>query len=152
MVDPQAARQNYAQLAAMGALGRYGFYEALEVDGLWRVTLKIPFDSANYIRSQALTVDVAPGKGLTVVDTLMLNVGAPYGFAFRINNDVKFSDVRLDGTPAKYVFGGGIVWIDTPKKAGARLALAYTLAASGRSAGEGAARVDVVMRKRRVVM
>ncbi|CAG4892407.1 GH36-type glycosyl hydrolase domain-containing protein [Paraburkholderia gardini] len=30
MVDPQAARQNYAQLAALGALGRYGFYEALD--------------------------------------------------------------------------------------------------------------------------
>ena len=30
MVDPQAARENYAQLAAMGALGRFGFYEALD--------------------------------------------------------------------------------------------------------------------------
>ncbi|PCE25957.1 glycosyl transferase [Paraburkholderia acidicola] len=30
MVDPQAARQNYAQLAELGALGRYGFYEALD--------------------------------------------------------------------------------------------------------------------------
>jgi len=30
MVDPQAARENYAQLAALGALGRYGFYEALD--------------------------------------------------------------------------------------------------------------------------
>ncbi len=30
MVDPQAARENYARLAAIGALGRYGFYEALD--------------------------------------------------------------------------------------------------------------------------
>jgi cyclic beta-1,2-glucan synthetase len=30
MVDPQGARRNYAQLAAMGANGRYGFYEALD--------------------------------------------------------------------------------------------------------------------------
>ncbi|MGV8996161.1 MAG: GH36-type glycosyl hydrolase domain-containing protein [Parvibaculaceae bacterium] len=30
MVDPQAARKNYAHLASMGARGRYGFYEALD--------------------------------------------------------------------------------------------------------------------------
>ncbi|RCW74484.1 cyclic beta-1,2-glucan synthetase [Pseudorhodoferax soli] len=30
MVDPQAACRNFARLAAMGALGRHGFYEALD--------------------------------------------------------------------------------------------------------------------------
>ncbi|UYF99008.1 GH36-type glycosyl hydrolase domain-containing protein [Halomonas sp. GD1P12] len=30
MVDPLAAHQNFARLKAMGALGRYGFYEALD--------------------------------------------------------------------------------------------------------------------------
>lgn len=30
MVDPQAARNNYRRLAELGALGRYGFYEALD--------------------------------------------------------------------------------------------------------------------------
>ncbi len=30
MVDPQGAQQNYARLAGMGVLGRYGFYEALD--------------------------------------------------------------------------------------------------------------------------
>ncbi|CAN7750332.1 glycosyl transferase [Cupriavidus necator] len=30
MVDPQAARGNYRRLAELGALGRYGFYEALD--------------------------------------------------------------------------------------------------------------------------
>ncbi|MDB5839118.1 MAG: glycosyl transferase [Herminiimonas sp.] len=30
MVDPQGARLNFARLAAMGAQGRYGFYEALD--------------------------------------------------------------------------------------------------------------------------
>ena len=30
MVDPQGARRNFARLAEMGALGRYGFYEALD--------------------------------------------------------------------------------------------------------------------------
>jgi cyclic beta-1,2-glucan synthetase len=30
MIDPQAATRNFARLAAAGALGRYGFYEALD--------------------------------------------------------------------------------------------------------------------------
>ena len=30
MVDPHGAQQNYGHLAAMGAVGRYGFYEALD--------------------------------------------------------------------------------------------------------------------------
>jgi cyclic beta-1,2-glucan synthetase len=30
MVDPRGARENYARLAGMGALGRYGFFEALD--------------------------------------------------------------------------------------------------------------------------
>lgn len=30
MVDPQGARRNYAHLAALGAAGRYGYYEALD--------------------------------------------------------------------------------------------------------------------------
>ena len=30
MVDPQAAARNFARLAAVGASGRYGFYEALD--------------------------------------------------------------------------------------------------------------------------
>ncbi|MGB5737639.1 MAG: glucoamylase family protein, partial [Thiohalocapsa sp.] len=30
MVDPHGARENYARLAAMGASGRYGFYEAVD--------------------------------------------------------------------------------------------------------------------------
>ncbi|MGJ4859863.1 glucoamylase family protein [Labrys sp. La1] len=30
MIDPQAARANYSRLAAMGARGRHGFYEALD--------------------------------------------------------------------------------------------------------------------------
>jgi cyclic beta-1,2-glucan synthetase len=30
MVDPHGARRNYTRLAEIGALGRYGFYEALD--------------------------------------------------------------------------------------------------------------------------
>ena len=33
MIDPVAAQQNYARLAALGAQGRYGFYEAVDFTG-----------------------------------------------------------------------------------------------------------------------
>jgi hypothetical protein len=107
-----------------------GFYEAIDVGGTWKVSRKIPFDSANYIRTQALAVDIVPKKGITVVDTLTLRIGAPYGFGFRINNDVKFTAVRIDGKPATYAFGGGVVWLDTPPKPSAQLVLEYSLVAS----------------------
>ena len=104
-----------------------GFYGAAESGGLWKVTHKIPFDSANYIRAQALSVDIVPGRGITVVDTLTVDIGAPHGFAFRINNDVKFTSIRLDGEPARYQFGGGVVWIPGAKRTGAKLILEYAL-------------------------
>jgi len=109
-----------------------GFYSAAESGGVWTVTHQIPFDSANYIRSQGLAVDIAPGKAIAVVDTLILTIGAPYGFGFRINNDVKFRSIRLDGKSVAYAFGGGVVWVPTPRKARATLILEYSLAAERR--------------------
>jgi hypothetical protein len=110
-----------------------GFYGAVEANGVWTVAHKIPFDSANYIRSQAITVDIVPATGIHVVDTLTLTIGAPYGFGFRINNDVKFASVRLDGTPVRYAFGGGVVWFPAPRRPNAKLVLEYSLAAERRS-------------------
>ena len=106
-----------------------GFYSAAKAGGLWTVTHKIPFDSANYIRSQAITVDIVPNSGITVVDTLTIGIGAPYGFGFRINSDVAFRSVRLNGQAVTHAFGGGVVWFPAPKTPSAQLVLEYTLAA-----------------------
>lgn len=105
-----------------------GFYEAAEIEGEWRIVRKLPLDTANYIRAQALSVDVTPGVGIEVVDTLTLSVGAPHGIAFRINNGVEFKSVHLNGKPAEYAFGGGIVWVDAPQTRTSELVLEYTLA------------------------
>jgi Peptidase family M1 domain len=114
-----------------------GFYEAAAVDGDWTVTRKLPFDSANHIRAQTLHVDLAPGEGIDVVDTLDVSVGVPYGFAFRINSDVAFDSIRLDGRAVEHAAGGGIVWIDAPASAASELVLSYALAAP-RSAADSA--------------
>ena len=116
-----------------------GFYEAAPQGGEWRITRQIPIDSANYIRSQRLSVDVVPGERIDVVDTLTLTVGAPHGFALRINNEVKFKAVRLNGRSVEYAFGGGIVWIDAPPAAEVRLVLEYSLAAARRTGADSAA-------------
>ena len=107
-----------------------GFYEAVRANGVWTVERKIPFDTANYIRGQRLTVDVEPGKGIAVIDTLTIDIGAPHGFAFRINNDVKFRSIHLNGARVEPVFGGGVVWIDAPPRGRSTLVLDYTLAES----------------------
>jgi len=119
-----------------------GFYEAVATAGEWRVTRKLPFDSANHIRAQALSVDLIPGERIDVVDTLTIGVGVRHGFGFRINNDVKFSSVTLNGSPAEYQFGGGVVWIAAAPATEARLVLTYSLTAPRRTGADSAAAPD----------
>ena len=64
-----------------GARHFSGFYEAVDSNGTWKITHKIPFDSANHIRTQSLHVEITPATGLRVVDTLGVTVGAEHGFA-----------------------------------------------------------------------
>jgi len=124
-----------------GARHFSGFYEAVDSNGTWRITHKIPFDSANHIRTQSLHVDVTPATGLRVVDTLGVIVGAEHGFAVRLNNAVQLGDVMIDGRPVDHVFGGGVLWMKAPKKSRASLVLTYALEASrsGRPADTTAA-------------
>jgi hypothetical protein len=124
-----------------GARNFSGFYEALESAGTWRLTRQIPFDSANVIRTQDLHVELTPGTGIQVVDTMSIAVGAPYGIALRLNNAVQLRDVRLDGQPVEHEFGGGVLWIKAPKRARSRLVLSYSLASGrvARSASDTAA-------------
>jgi hypothetical protein len=118
-----------------GARHFSGFYEAVEKDGAWRITRQVPFDSANYIRAQRLSVTLTPAVGLDVVGTLGLSVGVPYGIALRLNNAVQLRDVRLDGAKVEYAFGGGVLWIKAPAKPRSQLVLSYSLAASRAARG-----------------
>jgi len=58
MVDPAAALRNYARLAAIGALGRYGFYEALDF-----TPARLPGDSGVAI----VRCFMAHHQGMTIV-------------------------------------------------------------------------------------
>ena len=104
-----------------------GLYEADEHLGTWSIARQLPIDTLNYIHAQALHVELMPGKGIAVVDTLAIAVGGRWGFAVRLNNDVRLSNVRLEGDSAAWAFAGGVLWIDAPRHAHSQLVLGYTL-------------------------
>jgi len=104
-----------------------GFYLAEVHNGSWSIARQLPIDTLNFIRGQALHVDVAPGRGIAVVDTLAIAIGGRWGFAARLNNDVRISRLRLDGDSTAWAFGGGVLWIGAPRRANAQLVLTYDL-------------------------
>ena len=104
-----------------------GLYEARAHDGSWSIVRQLPIDTLNYIRRQSLQVVLTPGKGIVVADTLGIAIGGRWGFAARLNNDVKISRLRLDGDSTAWAFGGGVLWIGAPRRAHAQLVLEYTL-------------------------
>jgi hypothetical protein len=104
-----------------------GLYQAERRDDGWSVVRQLPIDTLNYIRGQALHVELAPGRGIVVVDTLAIAIGGRWGFAVRLNNDVRISQLRLDGDSTEWALGGGVLWIDAPRRAHAQLVLGYQL-------------------------
>jgi hypothetical protein len=115
-----------------------GFYEAVRGANGWTITHQIPLDSANYITAQHLNVSVFPADGIEVTDTIGVKVGTAHGFAARLNNATQLHSVVIDGKPAEYLFGGGVLWIKSPKKSSAQLVLSYSLAATPRARGRNA--------------
>lgn len=112
-----------------GSRGFSGWYEATKSDNAWKITRRIPIDQDNRILSQAVQCSISPGQKIDVRDGITISVGGAHGFAVRLNDRAKLSEVKLDGRPARYKFGGGVLWIDTPRRGRAALSLAYGLAA-----------------------
>ena len=107
-----------------------GLYEAVGINGEWRLTRQLPLDTMNAIRAQTMHASIAPGQGLDVIDTLTIDIGSPWGFAARLNNAARLAAVELDGRPVSYEFGGGVMWFRAPPARGARLVMRYALTES----------------------
>ncbi|MEP6730085.1 MAG: M1 family aminopeptidase, partial [bacterium] len=105
-----------------------GFYQADRINGHWLITRQIPIDTQNVIRTQRVHVALAPGKESHIVDTLTVDVGSSHGFAVRLNTAARLSPVTLNGRPATFTQGGGLLWINIPTQKGARIALNYVIA------------------------
>jgi hypothetical protein len=108
-----------------GARHFSGFYEAVEKNGAWTITRQVPFDSANYIRTQRLSVTLTPAVGLDVVDTIGLSVGVQYGIGLRLNNAVQLRDVRLDGAEVEHAFRWRRALDQAPAKSRSQLVVSY---------------------------
>ena len=104
-----------------------GLYQAEAHQGSWSIVRQLPIDTLNYIRRQTLYVELTPGRGIVVVDTLAIATGGRWGFAVRLNNHARISRLRLDGDSTAWAFAGGVLWIDAPRRAHAHLVLGYEL-------------------------
>ena len=104
-----------------------GLYEAEAHQGSWSIVRQLPIDTLNYIRRQTMHVELVPGRDIVVVDTLAIATGGRWGFAVRLNNHAQISRLRLDGDSTAWAFGGGVLWIDAPRRAHAQLVLGYEL-------------------------
>lgn len=104
-----------------------GFYEAVAKDGAWSLTRQLPFDDGNYVRTQNIQATITPGEKIDAKDTLGIDSANPAGFGLRLNDQAELKEVRLNGKPAHFEFGGGVLWVPAPIPAHSRLTLAYSL-------------------------
>ena len=112
--------------AVVGGRDFSGLYTARVNAGRWVLDHKIPFDSIGRINAQQLSVEVRPDDGLTITDRLRVTGLGPNGFAARLNYRARIAAVRAGNAPARFLFGGGLLWVDVPAGS-ATITLRYTL-------------------------
>lgn len=123
--------------------GFSGLYEAGKSSDGWKITRRIPIDQDNHILSQAVDCTIVPGQRIEVQDRVAISVGGAYGFAVRLNDRAKLREVTFDSKPVKHEFGGGVLWIDAPKRPRATLSLLYSLAGESHNETAGTAETRV---------
>lgn len=104
------------------------FYEAeRDARGGWAITRRLPLDAGNRILAHRLGVDIVPGEGVRVVDTLEVAVSGGNGFAARLNHQARLASVRVGGRPAEHAFAAGLLWVAVPDGERRRIEVAYAL-------------------------
>lgn len=109
------------------ALHYSGIYLLKKNGTNWQITDRIAFDRFNQIISQHIGLEVKPGAGMAVNDTLTINVKDKNGFAVRLNHRAALSVVLLNGQKVTYSFNGGLLWVAAPLKQQQKLLLRYSL-------------------------
>src|SRR5271166_2651026 len=91
MVDPSAAARNFARLASVGALGRYGFYEALDY-----TPIRLPEDASVAI----VRAFMAHHQGMTIVAIANALLDGAMRARFHAEPMVQATELLLqEGTP-----------------------------------------------------
>ena len=122
----------YAETGHSGyetSLGRMftGLYAAARDETGWRILRKLELDRGNRIHVQTLHVDLHPGAGLVVRDTLDVETGRHGGFWASLNRIAAIDSVIVDGVPARHRFDAGLLWVDVPPNRRLTLVLEYSL-------------------------
>ena len=107
-----------------------GLYVATKTADTWLLGRQLPLDTLNFIRAQAVSATITPGKEIEVTDTLTLDIGSPYGFVARFNSAAHIASMTLDGAPVTPDVGGGVFRIDAKPKKAARLVMRYSIVES----------------------
>ena len=82
-------------------------------DGTWRLRERIT--GGGRIVSHHLAIDLAPGEGIAVRDTLTWDGATDAGASLRLNHLARVTRVEdLAGTPVAFVAAGGLLWLDLP--------------------------------------
>jgi len=116
-----------------------GFYEAARIDGEWRLGRQVPIDSGSFIRAQRIHVALDPGHDTHIVDTLDIAIGAPSGFAARLNNHAQITRLSLDGRDVPHQLAGGVLWFAATARPRARLVIEYAIAEDERASTDSTA-------------
>jgi len=109
------------------ALHYSGIYLLKKNGTNWQITDRIAFDQLNQIITQHIGLEVKPGEGMAVNDTLTINVKDKNGFVVRLNHRAGLSIVLLNGQKVPYIFDGGLLWVAAPPKQQQQLLLRYSM-------------------------
>jgi hypothetical protein len=100
--------------ATIESLGFSGLYEAREEGARRALAGRIRLDNEGQILAQRLSVHVRPADGIDVDDRMHIRVRGDNGFAERLNYRANVRQVKADKTSVKYLFAGGLLWVDLP--------------------------------------
>jgi len=114
-----------------------GLYRARRgADGTWSLVEALPAAEQVRVLAHELEVELDPGRGLSVSDSMTVAVKGDSGFLLGLNHRAEIASVELGGAPARHLFGGGRLWIEAAPSSSARLVLRYRIDVSRDAAAE----------------
>ena len=104
-----------------------GIYKFERIAGFWKVISKIDIDRVNQIKGHQLKMDILPGTGIKIRDTLTLDINDSFGFATKLNHNARLENIELNGSKTDHTFSGGLLWVNARKKKNQKLIIDYTI-------------------------
>ena len=104
-----------------------GIYKFERTAGSWKLTSRIDIDRANQIKKQNLQIDITPGKGVKIKDTLTLDINDFFGFATKLNHHAKIESLVLNGSKTDFTFSSGLLWVNAKVQKNQQLIVQYTI-------------------------